>query len=46
MKQKSLQFPQTSVVVFSYDQAECIFNVSLLDLDFCLEFLTAFNVVN
>ena len=32
MKQKSLQFPQTSVVVFSYDQGECIFNFSLLDL--------------
>ena len=31
MKRKSLQFPQTSAVVFSYDQDECIlFNFHFL----------------
>ena len=36
----------TSVVIFLNDQGECIFILLILDLDFCLEWLTAFNVVS
>ena len=39
--QKSLQF-STNFNFVSYDTDEGIFNVSLLDLDFCFEYLTVF----
>ena len=35
----------TNFSFVSYDTDEGIFNVSLLDLDFCLEFLTLFRVL-
>ena len=34
----------TNFSFVSYDNDEGIFNVSLLDLDFCLEYLTVFRV--
>ena len=37
VEQKSLQFLQTSVVVFHMTRMNAYFNVSHLDLDFCLE---------
>ena len=35
----------TNFSFVSYDYDEGIFNVSLLDLDFCLEYLTFFRVL-
>ena len=35
----------TNLSFVSYDTDEGIFNVSLLDLDFCLEYLTLFRVL-
>ena len=32
--------------LFSYDNDEGIFNVSLLDLDFCLDYLTVFRFLS
>ena len=36
----------TNVHFVSYDNYEGILNVSLLDLDFCLEYLTVFRVLS
>ena len=33
-----------SYLIISYDNDECIYNVSLLDLHFCLGYLTVFSL--